>query len=94
MQVFSVDETGIGGHQVPGDESNDVAGNDFTACDFTPRAIAQHRGGQHDTLAQPFDGAMRSIGLDEVNGQAQKHYRDDNRRVDKLAERPPRPDRR
>ena len=52
VQVTSVDQPGVRGHEVPGREKNDIAGYNLRRRNVDGLSVAKRIGGERDLLAQ------------------------------------------
>ena len=78
IEVARLQEPSIGGDQIPGGEPNEISGDNFMALHFLPRPIAQHSRGQANVFSEVFDGALRTVGLHEIDRYSKRdHDKDD-----------------
>ena len=54
------------------------------AFDLLPFPVAQNGGAQADMFAEPFNGPLRTIGLNKIDGDAEQDHHNDNSSVDLL----------
>ena len=55
------------------------------ALDLLPFPVPQYGGAQADVFSKSLNGALGTIGLDKVYGNAEKHHDDDDAGVNSLA---------
>jgi len=73
--------------QVSRRQAHDIAGHDVASPDFPPLPVAHHGGGGRHLPPQLLHGALRLIGLGEIEGRAEQHDDGDDRRVRRFAEK-------
>jgi hypothetical protein len=85
VEVAGLDETRVGGNEIPRAEADDVAGHELGTRQLPPRPVALHGRGRDDRLAQPLGRRRRARGLDGVEQHAQGDRADDDERVHRVA---------
>ena len=86
VEVSRLEEAGIGRNAIPRREPDDVTGDQVAPSNLPPGSIAEDGRRRGHGVAQSLGDALRAIGLDEVEDDAQHHHEDDDGGVDALAE--------
>jgi hypothetical protein len=86
VEVASLEQASVGRHQVPGDQADDVAGHELPPGNLDPGPVPEDRSGRGQRLAQPFDGPLRTVRLEEIDRDPNKHDRHNDGSVEDLTE--------
>ena len=86
-EVFRRQQSGIGGHEVPGLELHHIARHDLPDRPLTGGTVAEHDRRLSDLLAEAVRGLLGAVRQREVEGDAQREHERDDHRARHLAER-------
>jgi hypothetical protein len=87
MEVAGLDEAGVGGNPVASGEPDYVAGDEVSARELDPLAVAQDAGCRGHLLSETLGGPLRAIRLDEIQQDAKQYDERDDGRVEPLAQK-------
>ena len=85
-EIARLHQACVGRNQIPRREPHQVARDDLPQRDLLPGAVAERGGGRSDRGSQLLGRPLRAVGLPEIDADTQQDDRDDDPRIDILAE--------
>src|SRR5947209_7289257 len=79
--MLAFNDAGVRRNQIARHKPNPIVWNNIRAWNFSPNAVAQNSRSRSHALAQPLNGTLGMVGLNEVDRYAQNNHRHNDRGV-------------